>query len=86
MLKHNYITIIIHDPYNNRKLKADVAKRKKGVYVWETLDSKNIYVGHSNKLYNRIIYYFMPSILNSKTRRVFSFLNKHGFSNIKLTI
>jgi hypothetical protein len=28
----------------------------------------------------------MPSILNTKARRVLRYLNKHGFSNIKLTI
>lgn len=28
----------------------------------------------------------MPSILNSKARRVLRYLNKYGFSNIKLTI
>lgn len=45
-----------------------------------------MYVGHSINLYNRISSYFMPSILNSKTRRVLRYLNKYGFSNIKLTI
>ena len=28
----------------------------------------------------------MPSILKTKARRVLRYLNKHGFSNIKLTI
>jgi hypothetical protein len=28
----------------------------------------------------------MPSILNTKARRVLCYLNKHGFNNIKLTI
>lgn len=28
----------------------------------------------------------MPSILNTKARRVLRYLNKYGFSNIKLTI
>lgn len=28
----------------------------------------------------------MPSILNTKARKVLRYLNKHGFSNIKLTI
>ena len=45
-----------------------------------------MYVGHSINLYNRISSYFMPSILNTKARRVLRYLNKHGFSNIKLTI
>lgn len=45
-----------------------------------------MYVGHSINLYNRISSYFMPSILTTKARRVLRYLNKHGFSNIKLTI
>jgi hypothetical protein len=45
-----------------------------------------MYVGHSINLYNRISSYFMPSILKTKARRVLRYLNKHGFSNIKLTI
>jgi hypothetical protein len=45
-----------------------------------------MYVGHSINLYNRISSYFMPSILETKARRVLRYLNKHGFSNIKLTI
>lgn len=45
-----------------------------------------MYVGCSVNLYNRISSYFMPSILNTKARRVLRYLNKYGFSNIKLTI
>src|SRR3954469_21455595 len=45
-----------------------------------------MYVGHSINLYNRISSYFMPSILNTKARRVLRYLNKYDFSNIKLTI
>jgi hypothetical protein len=45
-----------------------------------------MYVGHSINLYNRISYYFMPSILKTKARRVLRYLNKYDFSNIKLTI
>lgn len=40
-----------------------------------------MYVGHSINLYNRISSYFMPSILNTKARRVLRYLNKHGFNN-----
>ena len=45
-----------------------------------------MYVGHSINLYNRISSYFMPSILNTKARRVLRYLNKHGFNEIMLTI
>jgi len=43
-------------------------------------------VGHSINLYNRISSYFMPSILKTTERRVLRYLNKYGFTNIKLTI
>jgi hypothetical protein len=45
-----------------------------------------MYVGHSINLYNRISSYFMPSIFKTKARRVLRYLNKHGFSDMKLTI
>jgi len=84
--KYNYTKVIIEDPYNNRDIISRVAKKQKGVYIWETLDKKNLYVGHSINLYNRICSYFMPSILKTKERRVLRYLNKYGFTNIKLTI
>lgn len=84
--KNKYIKILVNDPFNNRDIILKVTKKQKGVYVWESLDSKHIYVGHSINLYNRISSYFMPSILKTKARRVLRYLNKHGFSNIKLTI
>ena len=45
-----------------------------------------MYVYHTINLYNRISSYFMPSILNTKARRVLRYLNKHGFDNINLTV
>jgi len=81
-----YVKVLVEDPYNNRDIILKLTKKQKGVYVWQTLDDKNIYVGHSINLYNRISSYFMPSILNTKARRVLRYLNKHGFNNIKLTL
>jgi hypothetical protein len=82
----SYNKIIVKDPFNNRNIIAKVAKKEKGVYVWESLDGKHIYVGHSINLYNRICSYFMPSILKTKARRVLRHFNKHGFKDTKLTI
>ena len=45
-----------------------------------------MYVGHFINLYNRISSYFMPSILNTKARRVLRYINKHGFENLNLTV
>jgi Cytochrome C and Quinol oxidase polypeptide I/GIY-YIG catalytic domain/NUMOD1 domain len=84
--KYNYVKVLVDDPYNNRDIILKVTKKQKGVYIWETIDGGNLYVGHSINLYNRISSYFMPSILNSKARRVLRYLNKYGFANSKLTI
>lgn len=84
--KYKYVKILLEDPYNNRDIILKWTKNQKGVYVWQTLDEKTMYVGHSINLYNRISSYFMPSILNTKARRVLRYLNKYGFSNIKWTI
>ena len=84
--KHTYVKVLVDDPFNNRDIILKVTKKQKGVYVWETLDGKHMYVGHSINLYNRISSYFMPSILNTKARRVLRYFNKYGFSNSKLTI
>ena len=44
--KYNYTKVLVEDPYNNRDIRAKVAKKQKGVYIWEILDQKNLYVGH----------------------------------------
>ena len=84
--KHKYVKVLVNDPFNNRDIILKVTKKQKGVYVWESLDGKDLYVGHSINLYNRISSYFMPSILKTKARRVLRYLSKYGFNNIKLTI
>lgn len=84
--KHKYVKILVKEPYNNRDIILKVTKNQKGIYIWETLDGKNMYVGHSINLYNRINSYFMPSILKTKARRVLRYLNKHGFGDLNLTI
>jgi GIY-YIG catalytic domain/Cytochrome C and Quinol oxidase polypeptide I/NUMOD1 domain len=84
--KHKYVKILVDNPFNNRDIILKVTKKQKGVYIWESLDDKHKYVGHSINLYNRISSYFMPSILKTKARRVLRYLNKHGFNDMKLTI
>ena len=85
-LKDKYVKVLVEDPYNNRDIILKVTKKQKGIYVWATLNGEILYVAHSINLYNRISSYFMPSILNTKARRVLRYLNKHGFSDINLTI
>ena len=81
-----YTKLLVDDPFNNRDIILRVTKKQKGVYIWETLDGKHMYVGHSINLYNKISLYFMPSILKTKARRVLRYLNKYGFKNMKLHI
>nr|QJQ34994.1 GIY-YIG endonuclease [Fusarium sacchari] len=79
-----YTKVYIENPFSNRNLILKVSKNQKGVYIWESND--HAYVGHSINLYNRISSYFMPSILQTKARRVLRYFNKHGFQDTNLTI
>lgn len=81
-----YKKFIVIDPYNNRDKIATIAKRSKGVYVFEIMESNIFYVGSSINLYNRVCSYFMPSILANADRRVLRYFKKYGFKNIKLTL
>jgi GIY-YIG catalytic domain/NUMOD1 domain len=83
---HNYTKIIINNPYYNRNIIANISKNRVGVYIWESVISNDIYVGHSINLYNRISSYFMPSILKSANRKVLKYFNEYGFENVKLII
>jgi NUMOD1 domain/GIY-YIG catalytic domain len=77
---------IIIDPYNNRDKIRKVASKSKGVYVFEVIEPKIIYVGSSINLYNRVCSYFMPSILANADRRVLRYFRKYGFKDVKLTL
>lgn len=82
----SYKKFIIIDPYNNRDKIAIIAKKSKGVYVFEIIESNIFYVGSSINLYNRVCSYFMPSILANADRRVLRYFRKYGFENVKLTL
>lgn len=84
--EYKYVKVLIQDPFKNRDIILKVTKNQKGVYLWESLDNKQKYVGHSINLYNRISSYFMPSILKTKAGRVLHPFNKHGFNDMRLTI
>lgn len=85
--KLKYLEVVVENPLNNRDIILKITKSQKGVYIyWSSLDGKYKYVRHSINLYNRISSYFMPSILKTKAPLVLRYLNKHGFSNMKLTI
>lgn len=77
---------IINNPFDNRKLIAEYAKNKKGVYIFEILNKNLYYVGSSINLYSRVCSYFMPSILSKADRRVLRYFNKYGFKDVKLSL
>src|SRR5271169_4734436 len=81
-----YKKFIIIDPYNNRDKIAIIAKKSKGIYVFEIIESNIFYVGSSINLYNRVCSYFMPSILANGDRYVLRYFRKYGFENVKLTL
>jgi hypothetical protein len=83
---HSHKKIEILDPSTNRNQIAEVAKGVKGVYIFEVENQNICYVGSSINLYNRVCSYFMPSILNKADRKVLRYLNKYGFTDIKLIL
>src|SRR5277367_672467 len=86
VLSYDLTQYIIMDPFNNRSYISNVAKKAKGIYIFETTDTKKIYVGSSINLYSRVISYFMPSILSKADRYVLRYFRKYGFNNVKLTL
>jgi len=82
----SYVEFIIMDPYNNRDKIKKVSKKMKGIYIFEILKHKYVYVGSSINIYNRICSYFMPSILANADRRVLRYFRKYGFKNVKLIL
>lgn len=82
----NTNSYIIYNPFDNRKLIAEHAKNKKGVYIFEILKKNLYYVGSSINLYSRVCSYFMPSILSKADRRVLRYFKKYGFKDVKLSL
>lgn len=77
---------IIENPFENRKIIAEYAKNKKGVYIFEIKNKNLYYVGSSINLYSRVSSYFMPSILSKADRRILRYFNKYGFKDVKLSL
>jgi GIY-YIG catalytic domain/NUMOD1 domain len=74
------------NPYNNRKVLKNAYKGVKGIYIWEILNSKDIYVGYSVNLYNRIVSYFKSDILKKGTRKVLVYFRTYGFKDVHLKV
>ena len=85
-LPFSYKEFTILDPYNNRNEIKKVSHKMKGIYVFEILNYKYVYIGSSINLYNRVCSYFMPSILANGDRRVLRYFKKYGFKNVKLIL
>lgn len=83
---HHYKSVVIDDPFNNRKFISQHGKNQPGVYVFKDKVTGAIYVGGAVNLYNRVTSYFMPSIVNSEGRRVYRYFVKYGYDNLQLTL
>lgn len=90
---HPHKTVVITDPYNNRKSIIVHGKKIPGVYVLTDLVTGATYVGGAVNLYARVTSYFMPflqqvedTIVASGGRRVYRYLNKYGYNNLQLTL
>jgi hypothetical protein len=83
---NNLKSYTINNPFVNRKLIAEYAKNKKGIYIFKIVKKNMYYVGSSINLYSRVCSYFMPSILTKADRRVLRYLNKYGFKDVILSL
>lgn len=83
---HEHKKYVFLNPFNNRSKIAELAKNAMGVYIFEVLDQKDVYVGSSINLYNRVCSYLLPSILVKSDRKVLRYFKKYGFNNVKLTL
>jgi hypothetical protein len=81
-----YFKLNIENPFDNRKQILDVAKNKKGVYIFEILNRNMYYIGSSINLYSRVCSYFMPSFLAKADRYVLRYFRKYGFKNVNLIL
>src|SRR5277367_1725820 len=81
-----YSSFKIENPFDNRKQILNIAKNKKGVYIFEILEKNLYYIGSSINLYSRVCSYFMPSILNKADRYVLRYFKKYGFKNVNLIL
>lgn len=79
-------TVVITDPFNNRKDIIANGKKLPGVYVLTDLVTGALYVGGAVNLYARVTSYFMPSIIVVGSRRVYRYFQKYGYSNLQLTL
>ena len=86
VLSYDIMQHIIINPFNNRSSIAKIAKKAKGIYIFEALNKNKMYVGSSINLYSRVISYFMPSILAKADRYVLRYFKKYGFNNVNLTL
>jgi hypothetical protein len=76
----------VRNPYNNRKVLKNACKGLRGIYIWEILNNTDIYIGYSINLYNRIVTYFSPYVLNKGTRKILVYFRKYGFKDVNLKV
>jgi hypothetical protein len=85
-IRSYYFSFKLENPFENRKEILNVAKNKKGVYIFEISNKNTYYIGSSINLYSRICSYFMSSILNKADSYVLRYLKKYGFKDVNLIL
>jgi hypothetical protein len=83
---HPHKTVIIPDPFTNRKDIILHGKKLPGVYVLTDLVTGATYVGGAINLYARVTSYFMPSIIAVGGRRIYRYFKEYGYNNLQLTL
>lgn len=83
---HPHKSVIISDPFNNRKEIIQHGKKVPGVYVLTDLVTGATYVGGAVNLYARVTSYFIPSIIAVGGRRVYRYFKQYGYNNLQLTL
>lgn len=81
---HRYTEHYVLGRYYNRVPISQHGKGVPGVYVFKDSETGAIYVGGAVNLYNRVTFYFMPSIVNSENRGVYRYLRTYGYDNLNL--
>lgn len=83
---YDHDTVVIENPFNNRKDISKYGKNRGGVYIFKDLVTGDTYVGGAVNLYSRATSYFFPSIINVGGRRVYRYFKQYGYDNLQLTL
>src|SRR6186997_1017153 len=83
---HQHDTVTIDNPFNDRKDIILHGKGRPGVYVLKDKKTGATYVGGAVNLYNRVTWYFYPSVIATGERRVYRYFQQYGYDDLHLTL